>query len=52
LAGLIHPQPPIIPIDPNIDEAMDGTTQAVGRAMELKRASTDEADRAVILFNS
>ena len=33
-----------------IDETMDGTMQAVGRAVELKRASTHEADRAAILM--
>ena len=49
MGGLNHPQPPFIPIDLDIDETMDGTMQAVGRAVELKRASTHEADRAVIL---
>ena len=52
LGGLNHPQPPFIPIDLDIDETMDGTMQAVGRAVELKRASTHEADRAGILLNS
>jgi len=45
-----HPQPPFIPIDLKIDETMDGAMQAVGRAVELKRASTHEADRAAILM--
>ena len=44
-----HPQPPFIPIDLTIDETMDGTMQAVGRAVELKRVSTQEADGALIL---
>jgi hypothetical protein len=46
---LNHPQPPFIPIDLNIDEAVDGTTQAVGRAVEPKRASTREAYQGAIL---
>jgi hypothetical protein len=50
LAGLNHPQPPFIPIDLDIDETMDGTMQAVGRAMERTRRSTHEADRAAILM--
>ena len=32
-----------------IDETMDGTMQAVGRAAEVKRVSTQEADRALSL---
>jgi len=46
LVGLIHPQPPFIPIDLKIDETMDGTMQAVGRAVELKRVSTQQVVRA------
>jgi hypothetical protein len=34
------------------DEPMHGTKRAVGRAVELKRASTREADRAAILLDS
>jgi hypothetical protein len=34
------------------DEPMHGTKQAVGGAVELKRASTREADRAAILLDS
>ena len=48
---MIHPQPPFIPIDLNIDEAMDGTTQAVGRAVELKKVNTQEAGRTTILIS-
>jgi len=39
-AGLSHPQPPFIPTDLKIDETMDGTMQAMGRAAELKKASS------------
>jgi hypothetical protein len=49
---LIHPSPPFIPIDLKIGEAMDGTTQAAGRAVELKRVSTEEAARGVNALNS
>ena len=45
-----YPQPPFIPIDLKIDETMGGTMQAVGRAVELKRVSTQEADRATSLI--